>query len=59
MESKYNTKGIYMHNRNKFTDMKADWWLPKRKGGAYKLGPQDQQIQITLHKTDKQRGFTV
>ena len=49
-----------MHNRNKFTDIENRLMVTKKeREGAYKLGPQDQQIQITLHKTDKQRGFTV
>ena len=30
-----------------------------RKGGRDKLGVWDQQIQTTIHKIDKQQGFTV
>ena len=49
-----------MHNRNKFTGIENRLMVTKReREGAYKLGPQDQQIKTTLHKTDKQKGFTV
>ena len=49
---------IYLQNRNRLTDIENKFMVAKGDSGE-ELGVWDQQTHITIHKTDKQQGFTV
>ena len=50
-----------MQNRNRLTDIENKLVTPRdeSEGGRDKLAVWDSQIQTTVHKIDKQQGFTV
>ena len=50
-----------MQNRNRLTDIENKLVVTKgeREGGRGKIGVWDKEIQITVYKIDKQKGYVV